>query len=158
MLRHIKCNQLKDEITAVEQECLKAVDRKNTVIRRLLCDLDESEELYSTMLHSHMQNLETLITLHRERVYFCKDWYKKERDLLLERYDEEVKAYKVKKSQAQKELECVFYALVEKAGEERKLSEEQHLQKKDSLKNSVRNKQKFNYLFEFNRNPVVTSN
>lgn len=137
MLRHIKCTQLKDEITAVEQECLKAVDRKNTVIRRLLCDLDESEELYSTMLHSHMQNLEALISLHLDRVNFCKDWYSKEKELLLRRYDEEVRAYKMKKSQAQKELECVFYALAEKANEERKLSEERHLQKKDSLKNSV---------------------
>lgn len=137
LLRHIKCTQLRDEINAVERECIKAVDRKNSIIRRLLCDLDESEELYSTMLHSHMEILEKLICIHRDRVLFLKNAYMEEKSLLLKRYDEEIRHYKGKKWQAQKELECVFYGLAEKANAERKISEEEHLQKKDSLKNSV---------------------
>lgn len=137
LLRDIKCIQLKDEITAVEQECVKKIDRKNSVIRRLLCDLDESEEIYSTMLHSHMQNIEKLIAIHKDRVHFLKKWYLDEKHLLLRKYDGEIKIYKAKKFQAQKELECVFYGLAEKANSERKANEEEHLQKKDSLKNSV---------------------
>lgn len=138
LLRHIKCTQLQNEINAVERECMKAVDRKNSIIRRLLCDLDESEELYSTMLHSHMEVLEKLIVIHRDRVHFLRDEYKKEKSLLLNRYDLEIRHYKAKKWQAQKELECVFYGLAEKANVERKISEEEQLQKKDSLKNSVK--------------------
>lgn len=137
LLRNIKCTQLTDEINAVEKECLKMVERKNSVIRRLLCDLDESEEIYSTMLHSHMENIERLIVIHKDRVHFLRSWYVEEKSHMLKCYDDEIKVYKLKKSDAQKELECVYYGLAEKANAERKTNEEEHLQKKDSLKNSV---------------------
>lgn len=45
----------------VEQYFEDALDRKNQVIQRLLGDLDENEEQYSTMLHAHIGNIETLI-------------------------------------------------------------------------------------------------
>lgn len=137
LLRNIKCTQLTDEINAVEKECLKMVERKNSVIRRLLCDLDESEEIYSTMLHSHMENIERLIVIHKDRVHFLRSWYLEEKAHRLRHYDDEIKIYKAKKCEAQKELECVYYGLAEKANVERKANEEEHLQKKDSLKNSV---------------------
>ena len=61
ILRNIKCDELKEEIKVVEQYFEDALERKNQVIQRLLCDLDENEELYTTMLNTHMQNIETLI-------------------------------------------------------------------------------------------------
>ena len=61
ILRRIKCKQLHEDLKAIKKECDESIQRKNAVIRRLLSDLDESEEIYSTMLHSHMNIIEKLI-------------------------------------------------------------------------------------------------
>jgi hypothetical protein len=61
ILRRIKCKQLMEDLKAIKKECDESIQRKNAVIRRLLSDLDESEEIYSTMLHSHMNVIEKLI-------------------------------------------------------------------------------------------------
>lgn len=61
ILRRIKSKQLHEDLKAVKKECDESIQRKNAVIRRLLSDLDESEEIYSTMLHSHMNIIEKLI-------------------------------------------------------------------------------------------------
>lgn len=61
ILRKIKTKAMQDDLKAIKKECDEAIQRKNSVIRRLLADLDESEELYSTLLHSHMNIIEKLI-------------------------------------------------------------------------------------------------
>lgn len=61
ILRKIKTKAMQDDLKAIKKECDEAIQRKNSVIRRLLADLDESEELYSTLLHSHMNVIEKLI-------------------------------------------------------------------------------------------------
>jgi Sperm tail len=61
ILRKIKCKELHEDLKAIKKECDESIKRKNSVIRRLLSDLDESEEIYSTMLHSHMNVIEKLI-------------------------------------------------------------------------------------------------
>lgn len=66
-MRNIKCQQLKDEIKLVEQYFEDALERKNQVIQRLLGDLDENEEQYSTMLHTHIENIETMIGMFTAR-------------------------------------------------------------------------------------------
>lgn len=61
ILRKIKCRELQQDLKAIKKECDESIHRKNSVIRRLLSDLDESEEIYSAMLHSHMNIIEKLI-------------------------------------------------------------------------------------------------
>ena len=61
ILRKIKCKQLHEDLKAIKKECDESIQRKNAVIRRLLSDLDESEEIFSAMLHSHMNIIEKLI-------------------------------------------------------------------------------------------------
>lgn len=61
ILRKIKCRVLQEDLKAIKKECDESIARKNSVIRRLLSDLDESEEIYSAMLHSHMNIVGKLI-------------------------------------------------------------------------------------------------
>lgn len=49
ILRKIKTKAMQDDLKAIKKECDEAIQRKNSVIRRLLADLDESEELYSAI-------------------------------------------------------------------------------------------------------------
>lgn len=69
ILRRIKCKQLHEDLKAIKKECDESIQRKNAVIRRLLSDLDESEEIYSTMLHSHMNIIEKLISKANNNLY-----------------------------------------------------------------------------------------
>lgn len=61
ILRNVKSNELRNELKSVQKYFQDALMRKNQTIDRLLFELDESEELYATMMHSHMENIERLI-------------------------------------------------------------------------------------------------
>uniref|UniRef100_A0A182P6I3 Dynein regulatory complex subunit 2 n=1 Tax=Anopheles epiroticus TaxID=199890 RepID=A0A182P6I3_9DIPT len=137
ILRNIKCKELKEEVEAVEKTCTECIENKNTVIKRLLCDLDESEDLYSTMLHAHMERVEKIIRIHNDRVNFLMELYELDKKEIIENYQREMELYKSKKFELQKDLECVFYGLAEKARTDRIRNEEEHMLKKDELKNSM---------------------
>ncbi|XP_052861859.1 dynein regulatory complex subunit 2 [Anopheles cruzii] len=137
ILRNIKCKELKDEVEAVEKMCTECIENKNAVIKRLLCDLDESEDLYSTMLHAHMERVEKIIRIHNDRVNFLAQLYELDKREIIENYEREMDLYKGKKFGLQKDLECVFYGLAEKARTDRLRNDEEHMLKKDELKNSM---------------------
>ncbi|XP_050080494.1 dynein regulatory complex subunit 2 [Anopheles maculipalpis] len=137
ILRNIKCKELKEEVEAVEKTCTECIENKNAVIKRLLCDLDESEDLYSTMLHAHMERVEKIIRIHNDRVNFLMELYELDKKEVIENYEREMELYKSKKFELQKDLECVFYGLAEKARTDRIRNEEEHMLKKDELKNSM---------------------
>lgn len=63
ILRTCKCQELRDEIKEVEKYFGDALVRKNQMVHRLLVDLDESEELYATMSHAHIRNIDMLISI-----------------------------------------------------------------------------------------------
>ncbi|XP_058458043.1 dynein regulatory complex subunit 2 [Malaya genurostris] len=137
ILRNIKCKELRNEIELVEKMCKECIENKNSIIRRLLCDLDESEEIYATMLHSHMEKIQKILNIHNDRLQFLNQLYEIEKKEIIANYDQEITNYKRKKFGLQKDLECVFYGLAERAGLERKQTEENHMSKKDELKNSM---------------------
>jgi hypothetical protein len=137
ILRNIKCTELRAEVESVEQVCTEVIEHKSSVIRRLLCDLDESEEIYATMLHGHMEKIDKIMRIHEDRLDFLRKNYEQEKRKMVENYNKEVAVYKDKKFGIQKDLECVFYGLVEKSRLDQKAAEEEHLIKKDEMKNSV---------------------
>ncbi|CRL03085.1 CLUMA_CG016419, isoform A [Clunio marinus] len=137
ILRKIKCRELHEDLKAIKQECDELIQRKNAVIRRLLSDLDESEEIYSAMLHSHMNIIEKLIAISDERLDFLRKNYESEKSKILQEYEHEMSDYKSKKFQLQKELESVYYGLAERTLKTTKTAEEEFLQRQDELKNSV---------------------
>ncbi|XP_055619278.1 dynein regulatory complex subunit 2 [Toxorhynchites rutilus septentrionalis] len=137
ILRNIKCKELKNEIEQVEKMCTECIESKNGIIRRLLCDLDESEEIYSTMLHAHMEKIDKIMNIHKDRLQFLQELYEIEKKEIIGNYDLEIGHYKSKKFGLQKELECVFFGLAEKKRLDEKHAEEEHMTKKDELKNSM---------------------
>lgn len=61
ILRNIKCVELRNEAKNVQTYFVDAFQRKNQTINRLLSELDEQEEMYVTLLHSHMDSINKLI-------------------------------------------------------------------------------------------------
>lgn len=138
ILRQLKCDELKKEINNVESFCAETLDRKNQIIRRLLCDLDESEELYSTMLHSHMDNIDRIIKVHSERLRFWREWYVTEKNTMLERFHMHIEGYKIKKNNTQADLECVYFALEEEIRLDEAKTESEYIKRADDFRNTVR--------------------
>lgn len=128
---------MRGEIKAMEDHFTDCIERKNRVIRRLLCDLDESEEIYSTMLHTHMENIEKINSIYNDRLRYFREAYEKNRKILLDRNEKEVTRYLEYKEKAQRELEAVFYGLEENAEKSQSEAHERHLQKLDEFKNAV---------------------
>ena len=134
----MKCDELKNEIKNVESFCAESLERKNQVIRRLLGDLDESEELYSTMLHSHMDNIDRIIHIHTERLKFWRDWYVAEKKGMLDRFYKHIEGYKIRKNNAQADLECIYYALEDEIRSDEVKAENEYLKRADNFRNAVR--------------------
>lgn len=149
-MRKIKCKELHEELKAVKKECDESIKRKNSVISRLLSDLDESEEIYSAMLHSHTNIIEKLIGISDDRLDFLRNNYESEKKVLLKSYEKDMSDYKDKKFQLQKELESVYYGLAERTLKFTKSAEEEFMQKQDELKNSVNIQFILNNLLEVN--------
>uniref|UniRef100_A0A1B0GHK4 Dynein regulatory complex subunit 2 n=1 Tax=Lutzomyia longipalpis TaxID=7200 RepID=A0A1B0GHK4_LUTLO len=137
ILRQLKCEELKEEIKCVEVFCGESIEHKNQVIRRLLCDLDESEELYATMLHAHVENIERIITLHSERLKFWHEWYVTEKQSMLGRFHGQMARYRVRKDAAQEDLECICFALETEITQDEQTAEEEHTKRTDDLRNSM---------------------
>jgi Sperm tail len=137
ILRQLKCKELKDEVEALKQVCVDAIEHKNSIIKRLLGDLDESEELFSTLLNTHIESVAQLVEIHAERLDFLQEWFAKEKSTILDRCSQEIRNYKAKKFQAQKEIECVYYGMANEANQREKTLELEHMQKREDLKNKV---------------------
>lgn len=61
ILRNIKCVELRNEAKNVQTYFVDAFNRKNQTINRLLAELDQQEEMYVTLLSSHMDSINKLI-------------------------------------------------------------------------------------------------
>lgn len=61
ILRNIKCIELRNEAKNVQTYFVDAFQRKNQTINRLLNELDQQEEMYATLLNSHMGSIDKLI-------------------------------------------------------------------------------------------------
>lgn len=65
ILRNIKCVELRNEAKNVQTYFVDAFNRKNQTINRLLAELDQQEEMYVTLLSSHMDSINKLIGICR---------------------------------------------------------------------------------------------
>lgn len=61
ILRNIKCVELRNEVKNVQTYFADAFQRKNQTISRLLNELDQQEDMYTTLLNSHMASIGKLI-------------------------------------------------------------------------------------------------
>lgn len=71
ILRNIKCVELRNEAKNVQTYFVDAFNRKNQTINRLLTELDQQEEMYVTLLNSHMDSIQRLIGMYLIVVLFC---------------------------------------------------------------------------------------
>ncbi|CAF1387386.1 unnamed protein product [Adineta ricciae] len=78
VMRAAKSKELKKEIEILSQTFGRIIDRKDTVIKASLADIDESEEQYSMALRSFLESIEKMIKMHTLTIDKLLDQYEKD--------------------------------------------------------------------------------
>jgi dynein regulatory complex subunit 2 len=101
IMRDIKSKDLLKDIEIMSQTFERIIDRKDSVIKALVIDLQEDEEQYAMAMRSHFENVDQLTKLQWKRLESmrkkCEDEietikieFDKERDYILKRHSEEM--------------------------------------------------------------------
>ncbi|KAF7258190.1 hypothetical protein EG68_04767 [Paragonimus skrjabini miyazakii] len=135
IMRDAKSQELKKDVNILSQTFERIIDRKDSIIRTLIKDLNEAEEQHMMSLRSHLENVDRLIELQNERLRKLKMEYEAEMQMLTNEFGEEEKFLIAQHTKQLDDLKDIFVALDStytlKEGEAK--SEQHSL--KDELKN-----------------------
>lgn len=81
----------------------------------------------------------SFLGLHSDRLVYWTNQYEEEKQILLNQYASEMERYKDRKFRAQKELECVYYAMESANEAQIKQNEQEQMAKTDEIKSQVSN-------------------
>ncbi|KAG7275519.1 hypothetical protein CRUP_032562 [Coryphaenoides rupestris] len=70
VLRQTVCAKLRREIEIVRQSFERVLDHKNSVVKRLVSDLNEAEQQFGQQLHAHLHCVDSLLALQASRLPF----------------------------------------------------------------------------------------
>ncbi|CAH1801399.1 unnamed protein product [Owenia fusiformis] len=136
IMREAKSKELKKEIEILSQTFERVVDRKESVIKSLAKDLLEAEEQYSMALRSHLQNIDGLIDLQKQRLHTLQEEYHVELDVLKEEFDTEREMMIEQHTKEMTDLQDVVFAM-EQNNQERETDAKGEFQ---SMRDEIKNK------------------
>merc|ERR1712154_491999 len=87
MGREAKAKELKKDIEILSQTFERVIDRKDAVIKSLSKDISEAEEQYAMALRSHLQNVDYLMELQKQRLESLTREYSVELEIICEEFD-----------------------------------------------------------------------
>ena len=101
IMRDAKAKELLKDIEIMSQTFERIIDRKDSVIKALVKDLQEAEEQYSMAMRSHFENVDKMVDLQKEQLDTmkkkCEDLiavikieFDKEREYILNRHAHEM--------------------------------------------------------------------
>jgi hypothetical protein len=88
-LREAKSEELKKEISYIQESYDRIMKRKDASIQRLHDEINEQEDQYQKALSTHMNNLDTLMTIHNSRVDALESDYQRDLNELMKEFDDE---------------------------------------------------------------------
>jgi len=87
IMREAKAKELKKDIEILSQTFERVIDRKDAVIKSLSKDIAEAEEQYAMALRSHLQNVDYLMELQKQRLEALTREYSVELEIICEEFD-----------------------------------------------------------------------
>ncbi|XP_005090934.1 dynein regulatory complex subunit 2 isoform X1 [Aplysia californica] len=87
IMREAKAKELKKDIEILSQTFERVIDRKDAVIKSLSKDIAEAEEQYAMALRSHLQNVDYLMELQKQRLEALTREYSVELEIVCEEFD-----------------------------------------------------------------------
>ncbi|XP_072026425.1 LOW QUALITY PROTEIN: dynein regulatory complex subunit 2-like [Amphiura filiformis] len=135
IMRASKSKELKRDIEILSQTFERIVDRKDSVIKSLAKDLNEAEEQYSMALRSHLQSMDALIGLQRNRLSILKSEYGEELEILKKEFDSERGMISNQHKQEMSDLQDILFAMEENANEREGEARQEFQSLRDKIKN-----------------------
>jgi len=136
ILREMKSNELKKDIEILSQTFERIIDRKDSILKSLVKDLDEAEEQYQTAIKSHLQNLRKLLDFQSERLANADEEYDEELTLLQEEFETERSEIVQKHKKEMEEIMDIIFAMEQEFEE----AESEAKQEFHSLRDEIKNK------------------
>ncbi|XP_044141893.1 dynein regulatory complex subunit 2 [Bufo gargarizans] len=136
VLREVKATELRRDIEILHQTFERVVDCKDHVIKSLIKDIDEAEEQYTHALRSHLQNIDQLLELQRERLDLLQEEYQQELDTIQKEFDTERKMIIEQSEKEMSFLQNVMLTMEQNTLE----SENEGKQEFQSMRDEIKNK------------------
>ncbi|CAH8543206.1 unnamed protein product [Heterobilharzia americana] len=111
IMRETKSKELKRDAEILSQTFESVVDRKESIIKTLVSDINEAEEQHLMALRSHLQNVDTLIDLQNQRLHKLKTDYQTEIKYLVEEFEKEESFITQRHEKQINDLKNIFVAL-----------------------------------------------
>ncbi|KAH8327291.1 hypothetical protein KR074_009349 [Drosophila pseudoananassae] len=137
ILRQVKIQELRREIIDVESFFKEALKRKDQVIHRLIAHIESTEDMYSNLQQSHMENITKIVDTHRSRIEFFRQIYEDDKQAVLSEWEQDSASFKEMHALKQQQLECVFYQLEETTDGGIRNNHERFLDRCEDLKSGM---------------------
>ncbi|VDP81522.1 unnamed protein product [Echinostoma caproni] len=135
IMRETKSHELKRDIDILSQTFERIIDRKDSIIKTLIKDLNEAEEQHMMSLRSHLDNVDRMIELQNGRLQKLRTDYETELQLLISEFGREEDFLIAQHGKQLDDLKDIFVALDSTyTAKEADAKTEQHSMK-DELKN-----------------------
>ncbi|CAL8098390.1 unnamed protein product [Calicophoron daubneyi] len=137
IMREAKSKELQKDVDILSQTFERIVDRKDSIIKTLIKDLNEAEEQHMMSLRAHLDNVDRLIELQNERLRKLKSDYEEELKKLTAEFGQE-ENFVIEQHQRQlDDLKDIFVALDSTYTEKENHAKQEHHGLKDELKNKI---------------------
>ena len=110
-MRELKSTELLKDIEIMSQTFERIIDRKESVIKELLKDLNESEEQFEMAMRSNFERTDFLIDIETEQFANLKIKAEKEIECIKNEFDKEKKFIIANHNYALNEISIIMYGM-----------------------------------------------
>ncbi|KAE8626335.1 hypothetical protein XENTR_v10006589 [Xenopus tropicalis] len=135
VLREVKTKELRKDIEILSQTFERVVDCKDSVIKALAQDVEEAEEQYAHALRGHLQNIDQLLELQRERLALLQEEYQQELDAIQKEFETERKMIIQQRETEITYLQNVLLAMEQNTTESENEAKLEYQSMRDEIKN-----------------------
>ncbi|KAM4701564.1 dynein regulatory complex subunit 2 isoform 1-T2 [Discoglossus pictus] len=137
VLREVKAAELQEDIKILSQTFQRVVDCKDSVIKSLAKDVDEAEEQYAHALRSHLENIDQLLELQRERLTLLQEEYQEELDTVQQEFETERKMIIQQNEKETEYIHNVLIAMEQNTSESESEAKLEFQNMRDEIKNKT---------------------
>lgn len=137
IMRDAKAKELLKDIEIMSQTFERIIDRKDSVIKSLVKDLQEAEEQYAMAVRSYFERTDFLIDLHTEQLETMRKKCEKEVEIIKQEFDKE-REYILKRHQIEMdEMTTIIFGMEKIFLDQESEANIEFLSVRDDLKNKV---------------------
>uniref|UniRef100_A0A8C4SZ51 Dynein regulatory complex subunit 2 n=1 Tax=Erpetoichthys calabaricus TaxID=27687 RepID=A0A8C4SZ51_ERPCA len=149
LMREAKARELKKDIEILSQTFERVVDRKDSIIKSLVQDLEEAQDQYAMAIRAHLHNLDHLFELQRGRLHSLWELYCAEEEDLKKQFSTERELIITQHQTEISRLEDICFAMeLNYTDRENELRQEFHSTRDDIKNKNIEEKHSLRILLE----------